>query len=89
MDMAHRSEHILPYRLTTVEITYHMPDYPGVLQNFIWQYLDIEPGFPVLQRFLQHWQRNIDGRLHSVKIAAASVVGAGELRYADGQFVLQ
>ena len=25
------------YRLTTAQIFYHMPDHPGLLQEFIWQ----------------------------------------------------
>ena len=40
------------YRLTTAEILYHMPDHPGVMQSFVWQELNIAPGFPVLRRFL-------------------------------------
>ena len=38
------------YRLTTAEILYHIPDYPELLQTFIWQVLDIHPEFPVLRR---------------------------------------
>src|SRR5512143_2068176 len=53
------------YSLTTVEITYHMPDYPNLLQKFIWQAEDVLPHFPVLQRFLSFWSRNLEGRLHS------------------------
>ena len=36
------------YRMTTVEILYHMPDHPSVLQSFVWQNLDLAPSFPVL-----------------------------------------
>lgn len=37
------------YRLTTAEITYHLPDYPALLQKFIWQNLDLAPRFPELR----------------------------------------
>lgn len=76
--------HIIPYRLTTVEITYHMPDHPRVLQNFIWQDLDIDPEYPVLCRFLRFWEKNIEGRLHTVKIAKAPIAAPAEFRFADG-----
>ena len=54
------------YRLTTAEILYHLPDHPHLVQSFIWQELDIAPQFPVLRRFLDFWEQNIDGKLHSV-----------------------
>ena len=43
------------YRLTTAEITYHLPDYPHILQSFVWQNLDLAPTFPALRRFLAFW----------------------------------
>jgi uncharacterized protein Usg len=70
------------YRLTTAEILYHLPDHPHVLQSFLWQHLDIAPDFPVLRRFLDFWERNIEGKLHSVQVARASLLSAGELRHA-------
>jgi uncharacterized protein Usg len=79
---------LLPYSLTTAEITYHLPDYPNLLQHFIWQDLDVLPHFPVLRRLLAFWNRNLDGRLHSVKIVAASLVKPAEFRFAGGEFVL-
>jgi uncharacterized protein Usg len=79
---------LLPYSLTTAEITYHLPDYPNLLQHFIWQDLDVLPHFPVLRRFLAFWNRSLEGRLHSVKIVAASLVKPAEFRFAGGEFVL-
>ena len=40
------------YRLTTAQIFYHLPDYPQLLQEFIWQQLDVAPDFPQLKKFL-------------------------------------
>ena len=65
------------YRLTTAEILYHMPDHPTVLQAYIWQELDLAPRFPALRRFLGFWGRNLDGRLHSVRVGVAATVTAG------------
>jgi uncharacterized protein Usg len=77
------------YRLTTAEILYHMPDHPAVLQAFIWQELDVAPKFPVLFKFLDFWHRNLDGKLHSVKVASVGLIKPAEFRLADGFFQLQ
>jgi uncharacterized protein Usg len=69
------------YRMTTAEILYHLPDHPHLLQSFIWQHLDVAPEFPVLRRFLDFWVRNLEGKLHSVKVARAAVVTPSELRH--------
>lgn len=76
------------YRLTTAEILYHMPDHPRVLQSFIWQELDLAPRFPVLNKFLDFWQQNIEGRLHSVRVAARGLISPTELKHAGGEFTL-
>jgi uncharacterized protein Usg len=75
-------------RLTTAEILYRMPDHPGVLQTFVWQRLDRAPAFPELSRFLDFWRREIEGPLHSVRVASSALVRPAELRYANGQFLL-
>jgi uncharacterized protein Usg len=71
------------YRLTTAEILYHLPDHPHLLQSFVWQELDIAPRFPVLRRFLDFWAHNIDGRLHSVKVAQAPLLVPSPVRHAQ------
>ncbi len=70
------------YRLTTAEILYRLPDHPVVLQSFIWQNLDLAPRFPVLNRFLEFWEKNIEGRLHSVVVANTRLITPGEVRAA-------
>ncbi|MGO8917658.1 MAG: usg protein [Stellaceae bacterium] len=76
------------YRMTTAEILYHLPDHPHVLQSFVWQHLDQAPDFPVLRRFLDFWTRNIEGRLHSVKVARAALIAPAELRAAGVSLLL-
>jgi uncharacterized protein Usg len=68
------------YRLTTAEILYHLPDHPGILQTFVWQDLDIAPRYPVLHKFLDFWRRELDGPVHSVRVAAAGLVKPGSVR---------
>lgn len=74
------------YRLTTAQIFYHLPDYPQLLQEFVWQQLDLAPEFPQLKQFLDFWERRLDGRLHSVTIASAELISPADLRMADGMF---
>jgi len=76
------------YRLTTAEILYHMPDHPGLLQTFIWQELDMAPRFPVLNKFLKFWEGNIDGRLHSVRVASCGILSPLDVRYVGTEISL-
>ena len=69
------------YRLTTAEILYHLPDYEDLLQTFLWQELDRVPDFPRLSQFLEFWQRELDGRLHSVRVAHVGLIQPAEWRY--------
>ncbi|TJW41763.1 MAG: protein usg, partial [Mesorhizobium sp.] len=57
------------FGLTTAEIHYRLPDYRDLLQLFIWQKYDIAPDFPTLKHFLDFWEREIEGPLHSVRVA--------------------
>ncbi len=77
------------YRLTTAEILYHLPDHPGLLQTFVWQDLDIAPRFPVLKKFLDFWERSLDGKLHSVRVGSCKLLSAGEWRHAEHMRYLQ
>ncbi|MBO0712251.1 MAG: usg protein [Acetobacteraceae bacterium] len=74
------------YRLTTAEILYRMPDHPDLLQSFIWQDLDIAPRYPVLHKFLAFWERELDGKLYSVRVASVGIVKPAEFR-APGAFI--
>ncbi len=76
------------YRLTTAEIIYHLPDYPRLLQSYIWQELDLAPQYPILKKFLDFWEDNLDGRLHSVKLASREVVRPSEFRLANVELTM-
>lgn len=73
----------LGYRLTTAEILYHMPDHAGLLQTFVWQELDLAPRFPMLRGFLGYWDKNLDGKLHSVKVASSALIRPREIAVAE------
>ena len=86
--MIEKLQHVNKFRLTTAEILYHMPDFPTVLQSYIWQEMDIQPDFPVLNKFLTFWQEELDGPLHSVRVASKGIMSPLELRYFDCSFTL-
>jgi uncharacterized protein Usg len=86
--MSNLAIQLVGYRLTTAEILYHMPDHPHLLQSFVWQFMDLAPRYPKLADFLTFWERNIDGRIHSVKVAGKQLIAAAEVRsIADAGYV--
>jgi uncharacterized protein Usg len=80
-DMGH-AVIIKDYRLTTAKIFYHLPDYPGLLQTYVWQDFDIAPEYPALRKFLDFWKDELEGKLHSVQVASARSVRSGRMRHA-------
>lgn len=68
------------YRLATAEILYRLPDHPKLLQSYIWQDYDIAPSYPVLTRFLDFWTRELEGPIHSVRLAGRKLVSAADLK---------
>lgn len=80
---------IKDYRVVLAEIIYHMPDRPQFLQTFIWNDTDIAPHYPGLHNFLNFWQRNIEGKLHSVYVDQKRLIMPGEYHYAQTQITVQ
>ncbi|MBZ9937545.1 usg protein [Mesorhizobium sp. BR1-1-16] len=76
------------YGLTTARILYRLPDHPALLQTYVWQDYDLAPEFPELNRFLDFWKREIEGPLHSVKVAHHGVISAAEMRIASSEYAL-
>jgi uncharacterized protein Usg len=76
------------YRLTTAEILYHKPDHPWFLQTYVWQEVDLIPRFPELRKFLEFWEKNLDGKLHSVKVASTGLIKPAEVTFVNGEFTI-
>jgi len=76
------------YGLTTANILYRMPDHPTLLQTFLWQHYDLAPKFPELERFLDFWNRELDGPIHSVEVAHSALIGPSEWRHVKGLYRL-
>lgn len=76
------------YSLATAEITYRMPDARELLQIFVWQDYDIAPKFPHLRKFLDFWQRELDGPLHTVVVAHSALIKPAEFRFQDHEITI-
>ena len=62
------------FRLTTAKILYYLPDYPQILQMFLWQTYDKAPKFPRIYSFLDFWRTDVEAIIHSVSIASRTLV---------------
>lgn len=71
--------------LTTAEILYYFPDYPTLLQQYLWQDYDRAPEFPSFRKFMHFWRQNLDGRVHSVRIASAGLILPGKFECREGE----
>ena len=54
--------------LVSVNVLYFLPDYKNVLNEFIWQTLDVKPRYPRIHRFLHFWQEKIEAKIKEVII---------------------
>jgi len=76
------------YSLTTAEILYRMPDHPSLLQSYIWQDYDMAPDFPVLRKFLDFWERTLEGPLFKVVVGHCKLIKPTELQAIGAEFKL-
>lgn len=76
------------YGLTTAEFFYRMPDFQHVLNTFVWQDYDVAPDHPKLFKFIEFWQEELDGPLHSVRFVHRKELASGEWQNITGEFTL-
>ncbi len=76
------------YGLTTAELIYRLPDFQNVLNTFVWQEYDIAPDHPKLFEFIEFWQTEIEGPLHSVRFVHRKMISAGEWRNVVGEITV-
>lgn len=55
-----------------------------MLQLYVWQEYDVAPTFPTLLTFLDCWRKEIEGPLHSVRVAHHRLIPPAEWRAIDG-----
>ncbi|MGE0768815.1 MAG: usg protein [Hyphomicrobiaceae bacterium] len=80
------ADELAGYSLTTAEILYRLPDYPSLLQSYIWQDYDLHPSLPRLREFLDFWTGNLDGSLYQVRVASARLLKPRDVRCLAGGF---
>ncbi len=76
------------YQLTTAQILYHLPDHPRLLQTYLWQEYDLTPQFPALTKFLTFWERELDGKLHSVHLNVRDDINTAAFSFFSAEYVL-
>ena len=76
------------FSLTTAEILYRLPDYPRLLQSYVWQDYDLAPRFPKLTDFLGFWHANLDGALYRIRVTHRRLFTPAEFRFVEGELRL-
>jgi uncharacterized protein Usg len=56
------------YSLVTVNILYYLPDHTNLVQEFIWQTLDLKPKYPRVKEFLYFWDKEIEARIKEIQL---------------------
>jgi uncharacterized protein Usg len=55
--------------LITLNVYYWLPDYENLIQQFMWQTMDVKPKYPRVHKFLNYWHNNIDAIINEVQIS--------------------
>ena len=56
------------WTVASVQVVYYIPDYMSLVNECIWQTEDQLPEYPRITRFLDYWDKNIDGPIKEVYI---------------------
>ena len=69
------------YSLCIWDFRYWLPDAPSLMApEFRLQEYDLAPEFPELRKFINFWHSNLDGKLHSVRVATHPLISPKEFR---------
>jgi uncharacterized protein Usg len=60
--------YIHKWTVASVQVVYYIPDYLNLVNEFVWQTKDQLPEYPRITRFLDYWDKNIDGPIKEVYI---------------------
>ena len=56
------------WTVATVQVVYYIPDHLHIVNEFMWQTQDQLPEYPRITRFLDYWDKQIDGPIKEVYI---------------------
>jgi uncharacterized protein Usg len=79
---------MLGHQLVTVSVLYYLPDHPSLLNEFLWQTMDLGPRYPRIGAFLDFWRREIEATIKEVMISEAAPFREHKLSSANGLFLL-
>lgn len=74
------------YAPTLVNVIYYLPDYPSILNEFIWQTMDVAPRYPRVSAFLDHWRRDIDAVVKDVLVSSGQNFSSSRYARVTGFF---
>ena len=74
MDREIEAKLVQGYKLTTLQIYYYMPDYSSLINEFVYQLLDINPSYPQSHKFLLFWKDNIDAIIKEINIVQENTI---------------
>lgn len=57
------------YSLVTINVIYFLPDHRSLVNEFMWQTLDLRPKYPRIEKFLDYWRREIDAVIKEVQLS--------------------
>ena len=66
-----------------MQVIYYIPDYLHIVQEFMWQTEAQVPDYPRIEKFLDYWDKNIDGPIKEVYIYDQ---GESKVRMVDRKF---
>ena len=55
--------------LVSLRIFYYMPDYRNIIQELMWQTMDVKPKYPRVNKYLNYWKNNIEAVIADIEIA--------------------
>jgi uncharacterized protein Usg len=50
-------------------ITYSLPDYPHLVNDFVWQFEDIAPELLGFNTFIDYWQKHIEAEIRCIEVS--------------------
>ena len=55
--------------LVSLRVFYYMPDYRNIIQELMWQTMDVKPKYPRVNKYLNYWKNNIEAVIADIEIA--------------------
>ncbi len=75
------------WTIATVQVVYYIPDYLHIVNEFAWQTEDTRPYYPRIKRFLDYWDKNIDGPIKETYIYDHDIINP-HVRVVDRRYML-